>query len=90
MEILEALAKIDPPGAEPFAAFLDHRIPTLAWGTTICLITGALGSPIVARLLDLRRSGYQPVVLFVGNEEADAERIPIHRIGTPDDLERLA
>ena len=89
MEILEALAKIDPPGAEPFSAFLDHRVPTLAWGTTICLITGTLETPVVARLLDLHRSGYQPVVLFVGDGEAVAGRIPIHRIRTPDDLESL-
>ena len=67
--ILEALATVRPLPIGPMAPQLAQNLRQFPIGSTLVVIAGLLSEDLVATIADLKRQGYQVVVLFVGDEE---------------------
>ena len=49
----------------PFSRLVRRRAAGLAWGTTVILITAAPGPNLLPTMLNLRKSGFTPLAIFV-------------------------
>ena len=88
--ILEALAKVTPSWNEPFGTFLDRERKTLPAGTTLVFAISSPPDDLLPRLLTLKESGYQVLVLFIGEQEKVPimDGIPWLHVASPADLSR--
>ena len=66
MHILEILARIQTIDGHPFIPLLHERRVHLAWGTTLMVVTGSASQPLFDELLQVRRSGLNPVIILCG------------------------
>lgn len=97
MLMLEKLARIQPGERIPFAQLLRDRGPSLSWGTTQVLITGALTEEILHLLIRARRRGLRsavfltaPVIRFQEHQNRAREfGIPLYEIRSDRDLSNL-
>ena len=67
--ILEALATVRPLPIGPMAPQLAQNLRQFPIGSTLVVIAGLLSEDLVATIADLKRQGYQVVVVFVGDGE---------------------
>ena len=67
--ILEALATVRPLPISPMAPQLAQNLRQFPIGSTLVVIAGLLSEDLVATIADLKRQGYQVVVIFVGDGE---------------------
>ena len=74
-QLLDLLARIESGDSLRFADLLRQRSAQHSWGTTLILITGALGDPLLDELFPIRRRGMNVVLVPVG----PVQDISIHR-----------
>lgn len=63
--ILEALARAQPHSTQPLSSLLRQGAVRLPWGSTIVVITWGRGVGLNDQLTNLRRAGFQVVVVLV-------------------------
>jgi uncharacterized protein (DUF58 family) len=88
MSVLDALAKTTASAGRPFHDFFDDHAGSFPWGATFCLVTAGLTDRMAARLVDLRKAGYQAVVYVVGEHAESDGAIPCIPVRGPGDLGR--
>ena len=69
MHIFEALAQLVPMGSMPVESLVELERHELAFGTTVVMVTSVTSQPLIQHLLQLRRSGHQPVLLMITADE---------------------
>jgi uncharacterized protein (DUF58 family) len=65
MKVLELLARVEASATFPFAELLRRESVMLSWGTTAIVITPNQTQDLLAGLLQLRRQGFQVVLVMV-------------------------
>lgn len=65
MKALEVLARVETHAAFPFTELLHRESVILSWGTTAVVITPQDTRELLAGLLQLRRRGFQVVLIIV-------------------------
>lgn len=66
MRILELLARIHTTEGMPFVPLLRQQRVHLPWGTTLVLVTGSAPQPLFDEVLQIKRSGLNPVLILCG------------------------
>jgi uncharacterized protein (DUF58 family) len=87
MHIFEALAQLVPMGSMPAEALVELERHTLGYGTTVVMVSCIVNQPLIQQLLQLRRSGHQPVLLLISSDEeplAPLEGLPAYAIRVQD------
>jgi uncharacterized protein (DUF58 family) len=87
MYIFEALAQLVPLGSMPVESLVELERLELAYGTTVVLVTSVMNHPLIQQLLQLRRAGHQPVLLFITSDEqpvAPLEGLPAYAVRIED------
>ncbi len=84
-DILETLAKVRPQTV-PFTKLLEAVRPTIASGTTLAIVTGALSAGVEATLADLDAHGFSVTVFVVGDRPAGETALTCRRVQRPADL----
>jgi uncharacterized protein (DUF58 family) len=69
MEMLEALAKVQPQETQPIETLIHEQAVRLSWGATLVVITGSAPQPLFDQLLRAQRVGLQVVMVLVGEVE---------------------
>jgi uncharacterized protein (DUF58 family) len=69
IHILEALATLVPMGSMPIESLLELEAHSLAYGTTVVMVTSVSNHSILGHLRQLKRKGHQPVLLLVTTDE---------------------
>lgn len=81
---LEALARIEPGNAMPFAQLVRDEGVRLTHGSTLIAICGALDPDVAESLVELRQSGYAVVLILVdanaGGPSVQLDSIPVRHI----------
>ncbi len=65
MRVLEALARAQVRPGQPLASLLRQQAVRLPWGSTVVVITWGRAFGLVEALLNLRRAGFNVVVVLV-------------------------
>lgn len=65
MRVLEALARAQVRPGQPLASLLRQQAVRLPWGSTVIVITWGRAFGLVEALLNLRRAGFNVVVVLV-------------------------
>lgn len=97
MALLELLAQVDLVDEGAFVDRLREETATLAWGSTIVIITGRANESLLTVLDGLRRSGYAPTLIVIGAAELPIAlrqrthfmNIPTHRVWEEQDIGEL-
>lgn len=87
MHIFEALAQLVPMGSMPAESLVELERGDLAYGTTLVMVTSIANQALIQQLLQLRRSGHQPVLLLITADEeplAPLEGLPAYAIRIED------
>lgn len=84
-EVLETLAKVRPQTI-PFAKLLETIRPTIASGTTLGVVTGALSASVEATLADLHAHGFPVTVFVIGERPIGETALICRRVRRPADL----
>lgn len=81
--VLEALARALPFASAPFEEVLRRDSREMPYGATLAVVTAVVGEAVAAELLALRRAGYKPALLLVGDHAAGAALpgIPTYAVG---------
>ncbi|MHB0875394.1 MAG: DUF58 domain-containing protein [Anaerolineae bacterium] len=95
--VLSALGRIENRESEPFAAMLQREALNLPWGCTVLVVTGS-GEGILPYCLQLRRSGFNVVVLladYYSDLRAPARELEragatVYRLRATESLEKVA
>lgn len=66
MRVLETLARIKPVETIPAAQLLHQHRTTLAWGTTVVIISGSTNPSLFDELVHYQRSGLSVVLMLCG------------------------
>ncbi len=74
--ILEALATVRPLPIGPMALQLTQNLRQFPIGSTLVVMAALLSSDLVEAIGDLKRQGYQIVVIFVGDADVDLPALP--------------
>jgi len=67
MRLLDLLARVEPSETTPLATSIRRERVSLAWGTTLLVITGSVDETLFAALLQTQRAGMNIVLILVGN-----------------------
>ncbi len=97
LALLELLAQVELVAEGAFVDRLREETATLAWGSTIVIITGRATESLLAILDGLRRSGYAPTLIVIGAAElpialrqrTTVMNIPTHRVWEERDIADL-
>ncbi|HEX2979957.1 MAG TPA: DUF58 domain-containing protein [Anaerolineaceae bacterium] len=95
IQVLEQLARIQIGHREELPEILRRSASSLAWGTTILLVTGRVDDQVFDALFQMRRHGLDVVVLLVGSaqnssslrKQASSFNIPLYPLQSERDLE---
>lgn len=81
--VLEALARALPFGSLPFEQMLHRDSREMPYGATLVVVAAVVSDAVAAELLALRRAGYRPALLLVGESDAVARLpgVPAYRVG---------
>lgn len=72
MRILEVLARVQPVDEGDFLANLRRQVVNQPWGATVVIIIGKESEALVETLLWLKRVGFNPSLVTVGQKTASA------------------
>ena len=89
MHIFEALAQLVPMGSMPAESLVELERHQLAYGTTLVMVTSVVSPALIQQLLQLKRSGHQPVLLLITSDEqplAPLDGLPAYAIRVEDTL----
>jgi uncharacterized protein (DUF58 family) len=97
LALLELLAQVDLVDEGAFVEHLREETATLAWGSTIVIITGRVNESLLGVLDGLRRNGYAPTLILIGAAElppalrqrTNSMNIPTHRVWEEQDIADL-
>ncbi|HVN55345.1 MAG TPA: DUF58 domain-containing protein [Anaerolineaceae bacterium] len=95
MDCLDLLARIQAAVTRPILEKIRSESPLLAWGATVLVITGQLGSDLFDELLQAQRRGLSVSVLLAGSapgldesrKKASHYGIQVHQVAFQGDLE---
>jgi len=95
MRILDILARVETAETYPFIHLLQQNSVSLAWGTTLILITNKVDDPFFEGLFQIRRNGFDIVLVLSGRirgyqsiqSRARHFGFPVYRISKERDLE---
>jgi uncharacterized protein (DUF58 family) len=95
MRILDILARVGAAETIPFIQLVQHSSVSLAWGTTLILITNEIDNPFFEGLFQVRRKGLNVVLILSGRirgyqsiqERARRFGFQIYRVSKERDLE---
>jgi uncharacterized protein (DUF58 family) len=68
VRILDLLARIQVSSTYPFVDLLNRETPTLPWGTTIVIITGAVDDSLFDAIFQIQRRGQNVAVIIAGHQ----------------------
>lgn len=97
LALLELLAQVDLVAEGTFVDYLREETASLAWGSTIVIITGRVNESLLGVLDGLRRNGYAPTLIVIGAAElppalrqrTNSMNIPTHRVWEERDIAGL-
>ncbi len=92
LQILEVLARVQPVDKADFLEYVRRRVVHLTWGATVILITNQESEPLLHTLLWLKRTGFNPTMVFVRPARArqlttQLEEIPTFEVWGERDVE---
>jgi uncharacterized protein (DUF58 family) len=76
VRILEALAAVTPFATSSIEALLRAESPRLPWGATLVVVTAIVTEELEATLLRLKEVGRRLVLISLGLEAPDEQRLP--------------
>jgi uncharacterized protein (DUF58 family) len=96
IRILETLAQVTMAEGNGLADLLRQESVHLPWGTTLIIVTGAMGEALFDELFRIRRRGQTGMIVLVGPVRSYSEAyqrsarfgFPLHHIHNEEDLER--
>ena len=71
MHLLEILARAESAEVPLLAPLIQAQRFQLAWGTTLVVITGLIGDPVLDELYQARRAGMNPLLILAGRDSVD-------------------
>jgi uncharacterized protein (DUF58 family) len=87
MHVLEALARLVPMATMAPETLVELEARSLAFGTTVVMISAVATEPLIAQLRSLRRGGHQPVLLLISSDDqplAPLDGLPAYAIRVAD------
>jgi hypothetical protein len=75
MQILTGLARVELTPRDDFADLLRRKVHLLPWGSTVVIVSGHDSPEMVNALLQLRRAGFNVVVIIIQRPSMRRQRL---------------
>ena len=88
VNLMEELARLDPPASLPLAQLWDACRSDLAWGSTVVAISAGLAPAAAAELVAWKREGGQVQALLVGEGAQPPAGLACRRVGRTGQMDK--